>query len=171
MIKRWGTLGFALIFAFVIFAFAQEQYSQEESSPQVTSPAKSEAKNPPETATYVGVDKCKTCHPSQYKDYTERKFSKAWQVLKMRGRDKDPDCVKCHVTGYGQPSGFVSEEATPHLRYKQCEACHGPGSIHANNPANTEVMHGMREHANRPNTCTDCHRGVIAHRVSVESLF
>jgi len=164
MIKGW-MIGIVLVFAFTIFAFAQEEYS-----PSSTSPASTPAKNPSESATYVGVDKCKVCHPSEYKDYTERKFAKAWQVLKMRGKDKDPNCVKCHVTGYGKPGGFVSEEATPQLKYKQCESCHGAGSIHANNPADAEARHGMKEYANRPNTCTECHKGVFAHRIAVKGF-
>jgi nitrate/TMAO reductase-like tetraheme cytochrome c subunit len=164
MIKGWG-IGIVLVFAFTIFAFAQEEYS-----PSSASPASTPAKNQSETATYVGIDKCKICHTSQFKDFQERRFDKAWKVLKMRGKEKDPECVKCHVTGYGEPGGFVNEEATPHLKYKQCESCHGPGSTHANNPADIESREGMKKYANRPNTCTDCHRGVIAHRIAIKGF-
>jgi hypothetical protein len=39
-------------------------------------------------------------------------------------------CFECHTTGYGKPSGFRSEQDTPHLKDAGCETCHGPGSIH-----------------------------------------
>lgn len=44
---------------------------------------------------------------------------------------KEPKCLKCHVTGYGKPGGFISLEQTPGMANVQCEMCHGPGSIYA----------------------------------------
>jgi hypothetical protein len=115
------------------------------------------------TATYIGVDKCKNCHAKEYKDYEARKFSKAWNVLVMRGKDKDPECLKCHATGYGQ-GGFVSEEATPHLKYKQCEACHGPGSLHAANPGDKATHEGMRSYVREHDVCIACHVCMKTHK-------
>ncbi len=123
-----------------------------------------------EQAAYVGIDKCKLCHPAQIKDFETRKFAKSWSVLEMRGKAKDPECLKCHTTGFGQPTGYVSEEATPHLKYKQCESCHGPGSIHAGNPADKEAREGMKNYAHHPGLCTDCHKGVKAHRIGVKGF-
>ncbi len=117
-------------------------------------------------ATYVGVDKCKGCHPSEFKDFESRKFSKAWSVLVMRGKDKDGECLKCHATGYGQPGGFVSEEATPNLKFKQCEACHGPGSIHANNPGDQAVKAGMKQYVRDNDVCIKCHVCMKTHKSS-----
>ena len=34
-------------------------------------------------------------------------------------------CVQCHVTGYGEPNGFVSVEKAPDLVNVGCESCHG----------------------------------------------
>ncbi|MCM8800885.1 MAG: cytochrome c family protein [Candidatus Omnitrophica bacterium] len=123
-----------------------------------------------EQSTYVGVDKCMLCHPQESQDYKARKFAKSWQVLQMREKTKDPECLKCHTTGFGEPSGFVSEEQTPHLKYKQCEACHGPGSLHANNPGDLKLREEIKKYAERPDTCTKCHKGVIAHRVGVKGF-
>jgi hypothetical protein len=114
--------------------------------------------------TFLGAEKCKGCHPSQYKDFESRKFTKAWNVLQMRGKTKDPECLKCHVTGFGQPGGFVSEEATPALKYKQCEACHGPGSIHAANPSDKAAMEGMKSYVSTKNVCIECHRCMKTHK-------
>ena len=93
-------------------------------------------------ATYLGHKKCKMCHFKLYKSWAETKMAKAFELLKPGVRPEakkkanlDPDkdytsdtnCLKCHVTGYGEPGGFTSVEATPHLLGVQCESCHGPG--------------------------------------------
>jgi len=119
-------------------------------------------------ATYVGVDRCKTCHPKNYDAYTHRKFDKSWKILEMRGKTKDPECLKCHVTGYGQPGGFVSEEATPHLKYKICEACHAAGSLHVSDPANKEYRKTMAPYKySDKNVCVQCHECMKQHKEAV----
>lgn len=95
------------------------------------------------SAQYIGAKKCKTCHMKQYKAWKKTKMATSFENLKPGVKaeakklvdldpDKDyttdPECLKCHTTGYGKPSGFVSLEETPDLINVQCEACHGPGS-------------------------------------------
>ncbi len=116
-------------------------------------------------ATYAGIDKCKNCHPKNYEAFSHRKFDKSWQILEMKGKTKDPECLKCHTTGFGEPGGFVSEEATPHLKYKQCEACHGPGSLHMSNPADKEFRKTIAPHKySNENICIKCHVCMKAHK-------
>jgi hypothetical protein len=93
---------------------------------------------------YVGAKKCKACHIKQYKSWAKTTMATSFENLKMGVKvaekkaagieDKDythdPECLKCHTTGYGQPGGFVSIEETPKLANVQCEECHGPGSIY-----------------------------------------
>ncbi|MDD5347317.1 MAG: cytochrome c family protein [Candidatus Omnitrophica bacterium] len=117
-----------------------------------------------EQATYVGLEKCRGCHDKEYKDFQARKFAKAWTILEMRGKSTDAECLKCHATGYGQPGGFTSEEATPHLKYKQCEACHGPGSIHANNPGDKAAHELMRTYVRDKDVCIQCHVCMKTHK-------
>jgi hypothetical protein len=87
------------------------------------------AADAPPNATYVGPDTCKACHLPQFKTWQAHKHSKNFQVLEG-GEQKNPECIKCHTTGYGKPSGFVSIEKTPNLANTGCEDCHGPGSAH-----------------------------------------
>ncbi len=94
-------------------------------------------------AEYIGVKKCKMCHMKQYKSWKETGMARSFDTLKpgtyaeekkKAGLDPnkdyttDPNCLKCHTTGYGKPGGFKSMDATPGLAGVQCEVCHGPGS-------------------------------------------
>ncbi len=104
-----------LIFGIIGFTFTTVQASE-----------KTETK-----AVYVGDNEktCKVCHAEQVKTFTTLKKAKAFSLLK-EDEKKNASCVKCHVTGYGEEGGFVSLENTPKLINVQCEACHGPASLH-----------------------------------------
>ena len=93
-------------------------------------------------AQYVGAARCRVCHLPQHKSWHETGMANSIELLKpgvaaeaKRAHNVDPDkdytndpqCVSCHVTGFGQPGGFVSLEETPKLAGVQCETCHGPG--------------------------------------------
>ena len=117
--------------------------------------------------TYVGIEKCKTCHAEEYKAFHERQFDMTWKVLMMRKESKNPECLKCHTTGYGKPGGFVDAETTPHLKYKQCEACHGPGGPHVSDPTNKEKGAEMRNYIRERNVCIECHVRMKTHRLQV----
>lgn len=114
-------------------------------------------------ATYVGVEKCKMCHAKQYEDFLKRKFSKTWKVLEMRGETENPECLACHTTGYGRPSGFVDEKTTPHLKFKQCEACHGSASFHVSDPDNKEYRKQLMDYIRDKDICIQCHTCVTFH--------
>ena len=117
-----------------------------------------------ERQTYVGVERCRPCHLSKYEAYKDRRYAGTWRVLEMLGRQRDPECIKCHVTGFGEPGGFVSAEATPHLKHKQCEACHGPGSLHARHPGNVEYRRQMAPYKyGDENICLRCHACMRTH--------
>ncbi|MDP2865627.1 MAG: cytochrome c family protein, partial [Elusimicrobiota bacterium] len=87
----------------------------------------------PAEATYLGADKCKMCHMKQHTSYMKMKHVKAIETLSAE-EQKKPECVKCHVTGYGKTGGFESLEKTPKMAGVQCEACHGAGSLHMKAP-------------------------------------
>ena len=93
---------------------------------------------------YIGVKKCSMCHKSeakgnQYGQWLSTKHAKAYATLAtpeaqetatkagVSGNPQEaPECLRCHVTGYGEdPSlfgeGFAKEDGV------QCETCHGAG--------------------------------------------
>ena len=106
--------------------------------------------------TYVGAAKCRLCHGAdrvgnQYHLWTESKHAKAFETLgsdkakamakKLGIADpqKAPECLPCHVTGYGEPA----ERFGPSYAQAEgvtCEACHGPG----NGYSKLSIMQGIR---------------------------
>jgi hypothetical protein len=80
-------------------------------------------------AGYVGSGECEMCHASQVELWSKTKHAQAWETLEAVGKQLDLDCVGCHLTGWDKPGGsnLAFNEA---LRDVQCEACHGPGSLH-----------------------------------------
>ena len=113
---------------------------------------------PPKDATYVGVKKCKTCHFKDYRRWKKMKHAGAWKTMEEKDKNR-PNCYRCHVTGYGKPGGYVSEEKTPHLTGVQCESCHGPGSAHVEAGEKKEPKEKSHSLINKipQNTCVECH--------------
>ena len=127
----------------------------------------------PEGATYVGADKCRLCHLEQHKTWKESKHASNFDVL-IGAERKNPDCVKCHTTGFGKPGGFVSEEGTPGLKNVGCESCHGPGSAHLETAKKAESSEGekrdMKIDKVPQNACVVCHNPHISQKKRVEQL-
>jgi hypothetical protein len=85
---------------------------------------------PPEGQTFVGTKECAACHFEQFMAWRGTPHAKAFEVMPAKYHN-DESCLKCHTTGYGQPSGFKSIKETPNLAGNTCEGCHGPGSKHS----------------------------------------
>ncbi len=85
------------------------------------------------SAQYAGSQACLECHEGVHGSVDLTGHTEAFDTLKAIGRHTNSRCLPCHSTGYGLPTGFVSETATPHLRGVQCESCHGPSAAHAAN--------------------------------------
>jgi hypothetical protein len=112
-----------------------------------------EARKLPESGgSFLGPADCKSCHPGQYKVWEKSKHSHAYENLKPRRGQGDPECLRCHTTGFGFTSGFAGEEKTPHLAFVSCESCHGVGSNHAVNP-----QLGFGRVAEPRKLCIRCH--------------
>ncbi len=86
--------------------------------------------------TVFATDKvCKTCHPKIHTTWEQSRHGHAYNTLRKINKAFDPECLICHVVGWNEPGGFVSEIDTPDLRNVQCEVCHGPALEHASAPA------------------------------------
>jgi len=110
-------------------------------------PARAEAK-------FLGVKKCKMCHMKQYKTWESSKHSKNFSQL--QGDElKDPECLKCHTTGFGEGGYGLDQPAEHNANFEntQCEACHGPGGDHMKAPKAQK-----KETIQRKSTaCANCH--------------
>ncbi len=93
-------------------------------------------------ASYVGIDDpppggtfaCGTCHAAAVAFWRTTAHGRAYATLERGGRQYDLDCIRCHVTGWGEAGGACSVAETAGRRDVQCESCHGPASLHAVDP-------------------------------------
>jgi hypothetical protein len=104
---------------------------------------------------YVGSARCSSCHDKAYQVWKNSKHAEAYQTLVNARhpslRQYDGECVVCHVTGFTYKSGFTDLERTPKLKDVGCEACHGPGSSHSNDPQNPKWYRLMNPWKAKPN--------------------
>ncbi|MHC4942322.1 MAG: multiheme c-type cytochrome [Planctomycetota bacterium] len=114
------------------------------------------------TPTYAGAIRCKKCHLERYNSWKADRHSKAFEYIEVV-QQKNPECLKCHTTGYGE-GGFVSMEKTSHLTGVQCEQCHGMGKEHV--PLMSRLKKEKVNEADypedkkidkKPRTCIKCH--------------
>jgi hypothetical protein len=78
---------------------------------------------------YAGPSHCQACHAGYDFDQQMVFHSDAWLKLQEEGRT-NPECLKCHATGYGVPTGVEDPFRDSHLTGVTCEACHGPAADH-----------------------------------------
>lgn len=99
---------------------------------------------------YAAESTCKTCHADAHETWSGSRHAHAYATLKEVNKSFDPECLKCHTTGFEQPGGFISEIDTPELKNVQCEMCHGARLEHSRAPAG-----GFAEEAR--GACSQCH--------------
>jgi hypothetical protein len=106
----------------------------------------------PGQASYVGIDTCTSCHADARHVWDETSHAHAYASLSSQFKEYNLDCVSCHVTGYERPGGSTVTHVNK-LENVQCEVCHGPGSKHVKNPADSASILA------KPNasSCVVCH--------------
>ncbi|MBN2224297.1 MAG: hypothetical protein JW765_06440 [Deltaproteobacteria bacterium] len=101
---------------------------------------------------YTGMESCRMCHAKIYSFVSGTAHPKAYETLREKERQFEPDCIGCHTTGYRKPGGFTNILTAKDLLGVQCEVCHGPGSLHVkDNTANK--MKSLTAAAD----CISCH--------------
>ncbi|MDR4509860.1 MAG: hypothetical protein MRJ65_16775 [Candidatus Brocadiaceae bacterium] len=100
--------------------------------------------------TYVNSQICGACHKIIYNHWLKTGHATAYHTLVKVEHQYDPECIKCHVVGYGYISGFVNYEKSANLSDVGCESCHGAGSEHINN------LNSKYESIGKPG-CNVCH--------------
>jgi hypothetical protein len=114
---------------------------------------------------YLGDNICRRCHEDIYKIWLDTPHAYAFERLAEKGMERDSDCIGCHTTGHGRPTGYIpppissadgaetahSGAESPDLRSVQCEACHGMGTYH--NRASGDFLKVSEAE------CVKCHNG------------
>lgn len=82
---------------------------------------------------YAGDVMCQMCHAEQHAAWKKTPHARALSTLIDKGQQFNPNCVKCHVTGFQKENGFyaMNHQASEKMANVQCEVCHGPARIHA----------------------------------------
>jgi len=129
-------------------------------------------------AAYIGSAACGECHPTAYEALRDKPHTGATERLARPARDhwsvprhkrgvvgiRKAECLRCHVTGFGRPGGFpaeVPDEPALHaMAGVGCEACHGPGKAHADDPGKPRAIAKLGGTCNECNVlpiCRQCH--------------
>lgn len=104
---------------------------------------------------YLGKDWCIRCHKEIVASWEKTAHARAFATLARKGRETDPKCLSCHVTGINDkqaPGGFIPVSFTQHMANVQCECCHGPAGNHVHNKTGSAYGKKINE-----STCTRCH--------------
>lgn len=126
---------------------------------------------PEPAGTYAGAPACKACHFQQFRTWSKSKHATNFSVLR-ESEQKNPECLKCHTTGYGRPSGFASVEKTPALTNTGCEACHGPGSAHVEAAKNAPATGTWDKKIPRiiASSCIQCHNPHVNQKERIAAM-
>jgi hypothetical protein len=109
-------------------------------------------------ATYIGVKKCKMCHKKQHTTWAKTKHANNFALL-QGDETTNPDCIKCHTTGYNpKDNSYVDKNTT-------CEACHGPGSLHMK----AKKADKKKTIKRIPDGCVRCHNPHVDIKAMVEA--
>jgi len=79
---------------------------------------------------YTGSDVCGACHVVEQATWQYTSHATAYRTLVKHAKDRDAECVSCHVVGFDQKGGWNLEKRPVHLENVGCESCHGRGGPH-----------------------------------------
>jgi len=143
-----------------------------------------------QTGEYIGSKKCKICHSkeevgAQYSKWEAGPHAKSFETLKTDASkaiakkmglktapEKSPECLSCHVTGWGTDSGYKLDvdpmdkkavRVNEDLEAVGCESCHGAGSLYKSKNTMIGIADGSIKGETvgyttiNEKTCTVCH--------------
>lgn len=140
-------------------------------------------------ADYIGSDKCKICHKKdtsgeQYPIWSQGPHAGSFETLKSDqskaiakkmglkvAPHQAPECLKCHVTGWGaggyqldvDPADARAVKVNDDLARVGCESCHGAGEEYKSKKVMLGIFNGEMKGADyglleiTEKSCTSCH--------------
>lgn len=113
---------------------------------------------------YIGSKKCKTCHwgashGNLYEKWAKAPHAKAFETLKAKGEEKNPQCLGCHTTGYKDGGYDPGAANAKDFEGVQCESCHGKGSLYRNSSVMKDLGKSIEKGLILPmeSLCIKCH--------------
>src|SRR5262245_16820828 len=94
---------------------------------------------------FIGSLVCARCHQAAYDSWKDSKHAHAMAALEAKAMEGSAECLKCHVTGYNEPSGYPTGQEMGSV---SCEQCHGYGTLHGDSKFQVKPAAA---------TCTACH--------------
>jgi hypothetical protein len=125
----------------------------------------------PRAELYAGKDGCIGCHAEQHAHWSLTAHAGAWRTLVERGENENPNCLGCHTTGFGEPGGFADPTTDRALLNVQCEACHGPMALHAEQHAGRLGFKPDPGLAVTERTCLRCHDPANSPKFAFETFY
>jgi peroxiredoxin len=98
---------------------------------------------------FSGSDACAVCHEKEADTWLLTGHGHAFDTLVKHAADAKPECVGCHVVGFGKPGGYTISPRTPDFENVGCESCHGRGGPH--------LSPGFVTAGNYEPVCLTCH--------------
>jgi peroxiredoxin len=74
---------------------------------------------------FSGSEVCGVCHEKEQQTWMLTQHATAFRTLVKHGADSDPECVSCHVVGFGEKGGYEIGARPAELEDVGCETCHG----------------------------------------------
>ena len=102
--------------------------------------------------TIAGTKNCRECHAEEDRLWRASGHAHAWQSLEKQGAHVDPECQRCHTTGYGLAGGFVSARRSAERVDVGCESCHGPSERHVKDAKQRTTRYQVAK-----DRCRACH--------------
>ncbi len=100
----------------------------------------------------AGTESCRECHTRDCEVWDASAHARAWKSLQDTGAHVDPECQRCHTTGYGLPGGFVSVARSRNRTGVGCESCHGRSQAHVDDPERRTTRFARAD-----TSCIACH--------------
>ena len=136
-------------------------------------------------SAYIGAQACAVCHDDAYQVWLGTPHARSWVFLSTPmalrvaaqfegGPVEEPTrsarCLDCHATAARVDPAYISTEF--HFEEGvQCEACHGPGADHAEDPEVPTLGSELAARSVDGTTCSICHRPPPSHAVLERDSF
>jgi hypothetical protein len=113
---------------------------------------------PQSLAGFAGFKRCATCHQAQTDFWKSTQHAGSYATLLKVGQANNLECLPCHVTHetslFNQDPADLTEllSLPSSMQTVGCEACHGTGRAHADNPQAVKPVRRTDKEV-----CLQCH--------------